>query len=486
MRSITAEHVEALSGIYLSPRYDDPKPTPDFHREAWELYCSPTPAVALAAPRGHAKSTSLTHDFILANVLFQVESYIIIVGASEEMAVEQLNDIKTELEENDELIAHFKIKGFIKNSTSDIIVEFEDGEQFRILARGAEQKIRGRKWRGRRPGLIVCDDLEDDEQVESKDRRRKFRKWFFRACKPALRAGGRIRVHGTILHVDALLARLMKNKTWKTKLYKAHRSYSDYTGILWPEQYNEARLRAIQKEFEAEGDSAGYSQEYLNDPKDDADSYLNAGQFRPMSPPDHESFKKYYAGGDFAVSKQDMANRTSFTIGGVDLDNFLHIVDQRVDRWDTGEWIDEMFAVQLRWNLEAFFVEGGVIWLSVWPMIQKEMRKRNIWINFIVRNPIKDKATRGRPYQKRMKAGSVKFDTEAAWFSGLKEEQLDFTGVTEAVLDDQFDSAAILAAGLEEEPEVENDDQWTEEEVDEMVQSARLRGGSGRNKVTGY
>src|SRR5205807_1999085 len=140
-----------------------------------------------------------------------------IVSPSEEKAAEHLNDIATELRENDALAAEFRIKRFLRETSTDIVVECLDGHQFRILARGAEQKIRGTKWRGQRPGLIIGDDLEDDEQVESKDRRRKFRRWFFRACKPALRRGGRIRIHGTILHNDSLLAHLMKNKSWDSK-----------------------------------------------------------------------------------------------------------------------------------------------------------------------------------------------------------------------------------------------------------------------------
>jgi hypothetical protein len=47
-----------------------------------------------------------------------------------------------------------------------------DGHRFRIIAKGAEQRIRGRLWKGKRPNLLVCDDMEDDEQVENADRRR--------------------------------------------------------------------------------------------------------------------------------------------------------------------------------------------------------------------------------------------------------------------------------------------------------------------------
>jgi hypothetical protein len=99
------------------------------------------------------------------------------------------------------------------------------------------------KWNGKRPGLILCDDLEEDEQVENKDRREKFQRWFYRALLPCLRKGGKVRMHGTILHEEALLARIIRGKAWKTLLFKAHRAFDDFSEILWPEQFPESRLR---------------------------------------------------------------------------------------------------------------------------------------------------------------------------------------------------------------------------------------------------
>ena len=208
---IDADMIESFAGHFLAERYDRPVTTPPFHRECWERYCSDSPAAATAAPRNHAKSTALTHVYALANVLLRAEQYAVIISSSEELAIEHLGDIAAELRENESLIAKCGIRRFVSDQKTDITVECNDGYQFRVIARGAEQKIRGRKWRGRRPGLIVCDDLEDDEQVVNRDRRKKFRQWFFRACKQALRDGGKIRVHGTILHQDSLLAQDRKS-----------------------------------------------------------------------------------------------------------------------------------------------------------------------------------------------------------------------------------------------------------------------------------
>lgn len=483
---LTPELIESLSGVYLSPRYDTPQPTPDFHRECWTRYCSDHPACATAAPRNHAKSTALTHDYVLANVLFRTQTYVILVGSSEEMAIEHLNDIASELRENEALIRDFKISKFITDQKTDIIVECTDGYQFRIIARGAEQKIRGRKWRGHRPGLIVGDDLEDDEQVENKDRRRKFRRWFFRACKQALRDGGLIRVHGTILHEDSLLNHLIKNKAWNSKLYKAHKSFGEFEDILWIEKFPAERLKLIRQEFINEGDSAGYSQEYLNDPADNADRYLRESDLLSMDVEHFDQYMTFYVGVDFAISKKDTANRTSITVGGKDTNNFTNIIDQRVGRWNSLEIVEELFSVESRWKPAVFFVEGGQVWKALEPMLQKEMLRLDKFINFEVLNPVTDKKTRGRPFQKRSRAGAVRFNKAADWWEDYKDEILKFTGDSEALLDDQFDSTATLFLGLERAPEVEADDSITEEEIEFARQSEMARRVSGRSVVTGY
>lgn len=488
--NLSAELIEAFAGAYLSPKYDQAQPTPPFHRECWARYCSAHPACATAAPRNHAKSTGLTHDFILASVCFRSDDYVILVGSTEEMAIEHLGDIRNELADNDELRRDFKIKELVTDQRTDIIVLCTDGYQFRILARGAEQKIRGRKWNGKRPGLIVCDDLEDDEAVENKDRRKKFSRWFFRACKQALRDNGRIRVHGTILHIDSLLAHVIKNTAWNSKLYKAHRAYNDFSSILWPEKFPEKRLRAIRSEFEAEGDSGGYAQEYLNTPMDNDDLYLRDEYFVPMSEADHDAFKVFGVGVDFAISQKDHANKTSFTVGGKDHQNILHVVDQRLGRMDASEIVEEFFSIHEAWNKDnsqelKFWVEDGVIWLSIKTALYQEMRERDIYLSIEPLKSMKEKAVRGRPMQKRMKARAMKFDAQASWFPGYKGELLMFSAESEAIADDQFDSTANLVRGMAEVQVVE-DDELSEDEVEFIKRSKTLKQGDGRSLITGY
>ena len=486
---LTADLIESFAGTFLSPKYDNPVPTPSFHRAAWELYSSDHPQVMCIAPREHAKSTALTMDYVLAEVLFRTSDYVILVSSTEEFAAEQLGNIAEELRSNEDIIREFGVHGFEVDSRTDIIVRMSDGHRFRILCRGAEQRVRGRLWKGKRPNLLVMDDAEDDEQVESADRRNKFERWFFRAAKQALGRFGKTRVHGTILHPDSLLNKLRKNKSWIHLFYKAQESFDSFTNILWPENWPEDRLRLRRQEFIDSGDAAGYSQEFLNDPLDNSDAFLKKADFIAMNADDYDSEKIVCAAADFAVSKADKANRTSFSVGGKDVNNLLHFIDQRVGRWDPVEWINEMFAIQQRYNPEVFFVEDGVIWKAVKPMMYAEMQIRDIRINIEPRMPVKDKATRGRSLQRRMRAGQCRFDKKAEWYPGYENELLRFTGIAASTLDDQFDSSALLSLGFDDFAQVEKEDFYGEDEWEmELGFWNRPQRSSlgGRSSVTGY
>src|SRR3990172_9816252 len=120
---INASTITGFAGSMLSRKYDRATPTPNFHIELWDLFTSNNKFVAAAAPRGHGKSTAITFAYALAVALFRERRFIIILSDTEGQSVNFLGDIKTELKENDDLIQLFDIKGFLKDSEADVIVE---------------------------------------------------------------------------------------------------------------------------------------------------------------------------------------------------------------------------------------------------------------------------------------------------------------------------------------------------------------------------
>src|SRR5690606_32606796 len=164
-----------------------------------------------------------------------------------------------------------------------------------------------------------------------------------------------------------------------------------------------------------------------------------------------------------------------------------HIIGHVADRWKSDEWVDEMFDFDSMYQPEYWVVEKGQIWDSVKPFIDKEMMARDHWIDFRPLVPSKDKAVRSQGYKKRHRAGGMRYDTQASWYQAYKAELLTFTGVTEALLDDRFDSTVYAVKGFDLDADVEEEDFMTDEELEELRMSEQTRGADeGRRSVTGY
>ena len=223
-------------------------PSPAFHRELDRLWSarvmknrSPLLAcgeilsetgtrTAVAAPRGHAKSTVMSLKNALHAALYGYKKYILLVSDTEAQAVGFLDAIKTELEENERILRDFGEQTGKKTwKTSSILLT----NGCRIDAVGSGQKLRGRRNYERRPDLILCDDIENDEGVRTQEQRQKLSDWFYKAvCKSGDRYTD-IVVIGTILHHDSLLTHLLENPGFQARKYRA--VLSDSPSPLWGE-----------------------------------------------------------------------------------------------------------------------------------------------------------------------------------------------------------------------------------------------------------
>lgn len=478
--TLTVEHVEFFVRHYLLNSFDDPAPTPQFHREMWEMCLSPNRHVAIAAPREHAKSTAITLGYVLAMVLFRQKDFVLILSDTYGQAVEFLRDIKTVLFENDLILQDFQTQRTAKDVEDDVIVMMKDGHKFRIVAKGSEQKVRGLKWDHKRPNLVIFDDVEGDEQVENAERRRKFRQWILRAVLPVGTNQTAFRWVGTVLHHDSALQRFLTDKTWYSKKFTAHKSYDDFSEILWPERKSEAQLRAIRQTYIEQGDPDGYSQEYLNNPIADGERYFPdpvemdrdaKGYIRPSM--------IYYVGWDFAVSTQTKADYTAYTVVGVDsAGNKLCVFNERA-RLDSKGIVDLMFHVERKWKPQLHFVEKGVIDLSIEPFLNTQMLDQSLWLSIYKLPSSKDKPTRAKTMQGMMRAKHIKFDFETHFFPDLAEEMRRFP---KGGHDDMVDSLCIIGLGLQELAPA-----YTQEETDQMEYEEEFGiETTGRNEHTGY
>lgn len=477
---LTPALIEGFSETYLVETFDGAYDIPEFHRKLWAYECVRHRYVVVEAPRGHAKSTAGTYTFALAATLFGCDDHVLVISATEDLAAGHLLNIRQQLAENEGLIEDFEVE-ILKDNTTELIF-MTHGRMCRIIARGAEQKLRGMNWRQKRPSLILCDDMEDDEMVMNEERRDKVKKWFRNALLPIGSDGARFRVFGTVLHLDSLLETLYHSKSWYGARFKAHRDFDDFEDILWPEKFNQERLEEIRQVYIDMEDMSGYSQEYLCEPIAEEDAYFRKNYFLPMKEEDYHKPLYTYIAVDFAISKNKSSDRTAMVVAGVDSEGMMMIIDAWVERGNGLEIIDQLFIFQKRYHPQFWIMEAGQIEKALGPFINQQMIERNIILNILTVRPTQAKVVRAKSIQKRMQVGGVKFDVEGEWFKELKQECLNFP---RAEHDDRVDALAYLGLYMDRltssptEGELEGE-KWREEMYTEDVLEA------GRSVVTGY
>jgi predicted phage terminase large subunit-like protein len=481
--------IEGFQRHYLLAGFDDPAKTAEFHRTMWSDSCDEANKYcAWAAPRHHSKSTSITFTFAMAVIVFRMRDHILIISDSEGQAVAQLKEIKNEFYENEELCADFGFRQFLKDTDTEIILEFADGYLVRILARGSEQRLRGMKWRGKRPNLVLGDDLEFDEIVSNPERLKKFKDWFYKQLLPIGSKDCLFRLVGTILAFNSLLMDLMNDPGWKSRLWSAHEAFDDFTNILWPEKWPEADLRALRQLFINAGKSDGYSQEMLNRPIAEGNSFFERedmldipfAQYRDWETDPGKRPVIFYASVDLAVSTRQSADRSVINIATVDADRYLDVIDVRLGRWDPKELVDQIFEAHDSYEPDTWFIESGTILKAIGPYLEEEMARRNCFLTLHLMVPSKDKVTRAKSIQARHKARRVRYDKSADWYPGVEQEMLQFP---RGAHDDFVDTMSQFGLALDEiitpptEDEVEEENYYAEAAADNR---------QGRNAVTGY
>lgn len=469
---LDAELIEGFAREYLWDTFDDPAATPEFHRDVWRLWCLPNPQVADAAPRGHAKTTGCTVTYTLAALLFGANDYVLLVSSTESMAAGILALIKYQLSENERIIADFEVHGMSKDN--DTTFEAHIGTRVvKVIVKGAEQKLRGLNWRNKRPNLIIVDDMEDDEAVENPERRKKLRDWFDNALSPVGSRKSKMRVHGTVMHEDSLLNRLLKDSEWKSKVYSAHKDFDDFSEILWPEAFSEEKLRSKRQHYINQGNPHGYAREYLNRAIVSSEAFFRPEDFVEIPEDELSQPRSYYGSVDIAVSENAAADQTSFLIGGVTEDSFIDIMDNEVGRFDPVRMINTWFSMHERWKPRFWVVETGVIEKVIGPFLRQEMRKRNVYFDLVTKVPTKNKQSRAKSIQGRMRAKSVRFDKSADWYPALEVECQTFP---RGVHDDRVDSLSLLGLALEDLTEYDELDVDEEYELEAAAVIGRARG----------
>lgn len=370
---------------------------------------------ATAAPRGNAKTTLKVLIKAVHAIVYGYHPFILVIGYSKTEASDKLKDIRSELLYNDKLLETFGPQLNPKKAGGEDFITFND---IRVTARGTGGQVRGLKYRHHRPSLILLDDIETLEHVQTPEQRTKTENWFKKDVMGCGRADGSstFMIVGTILHKESLLSNLLASPGWQAYKYKAVLADAERQDLWqqWKDLYcnledahRTATAQAFYKKNEAAmlqgvetlwpaGDPyvriqeyiltnglASYNSEKQNDPYDPDKQILNPDiceRFRVIWPGDtrwpehiqpdgfiilgqedryavHSSQLTYAVFHDPALAEKNKSDYAAIVVCGQDPSGYIYVLDVWLKREPPARQIKQALEMARRWNFDKLYLE---------------------------------------------------------------------------------------------------------------------------------
>jgi len=238
------------------------RPFGKIHNKLFEYLDDPKrEKVAIAAPRGFGKSTIVNLLFASRIIYFHLANYVVLVSSTETKANEELRTLKSEMENNERLIAVFgNIIG--KEWTKEFILT---NTGVRVRTRGAGQQVRGLKEGRNRPQVLIIDDLEDSKTVASESQTKALKRWFYSDLINVLsnepKDFKKIVYIGTVLGENSLLASLKDDPEWA---YTTLELFDDNLNSNYPEFMTTEKIKALYEAYKERGLLDVFYEEFKN------------------------------------------------------------------------------------------------------------------------------------------------------------------------------------------------------------------------------
>lgn len=311
---------------------------PKFHSELYNFLFEYGNG-ALAAPRGHAKTSCTGVVYLSFCIVNKLEKYIVYISQNHTKTVQFIDPIRYEFKNN-------KMLRFIYGDLTPRPGRDDDGKDredcfdvngIRVEAVSFEKNLRGFKYRNMRPTLIIGDDIESDDRVINPELRDKDEKKLNKVIIPALDINGRFKFIGTILHSYSLLKK--KIDAYGGKIFKA--CDENMENLLWPDRFTKEKLMKIKDSRTGIGNLA-FQQEYMNDPVDNTSALIKREWIEQCFREDlstkdvyEMNFTMKTLGVDFAFSDRVTADKSAFC-GLGEKDDFYYLLHSQTEKGMSG------------------------------------------------------------------------------------------------------------------------------------------------------
>ena len=374
-------HTKVAAGTFFPDRLFRDFTT--IHDRFFELLDSDAQKICIAAPRGFGKTTLGTIIFPAKKIIFGETKFLMPVSATALSAVSQAENLKREL------LSNIHLNRFFGPMKSDMFSkeQWVTASDVMVMPRGAGQQVRGQLYKKYRPDLIVVDDLETTEGVQTEEQRKKLKEWFYSDlcnCVDRSRKDWKIIVIGTVLHEDSLIVELLEDPSWESiRLEICDDDFNSY----WPDFMSSADCKALYEEYKRKGQADVFYREYRNIPISTENATFKVEYFKYYEETQDDFNPKELMNCvivDPAKTVQLHSADSAVVCWGIDRKNRrMYFRDCIAGKMHPDELYDAALGMVKRMNAQILAVEVTSLNEFITQPIKNEMRVRGIFPRFV-------------------------------------------------------------------------------------------------------
>ncbi len=426
-----------------------------FHHEWSDLLLNGRDNFAVEAYRESAKSQYIARAFPIHCLVFPDErrDYVVFIKNTGDLAAAKLKDIWDEYMASPILRARLLKVHEQSGKVFDVTVQDAHGNPHRVRmeAYGKGSSIRGLSKQARRPKIVIIDDPQDLEDMESPTVLDKDWDWFLSDVK-FLAQEVRVFMIGNNLGDKCIIERVSAFAA-ELKFKFIRLGVLDETGKpRWAARTTIEEVEEEKESYRAMGKLPIWLREKMCLAIDEETKLFKKRDFRIYQNTLKEEIVRscnIFGSFDPAASMNPGSDFRAMVIVGIDSENKWYVLDISYGRFDPFTCIDEMFRLVLsypRRNFQMFGIEKGALKDVYEPFILKEQTKRNQYFTIRDLDARTKKVERIKLLQPRFRAHSILFPESAPWLAELEAEleAISLDGTTRGMHDDLIDALAYI------------------------------------------
>lgn len=415
--------------------------------------------VLVEAFRGSAKSTIFEWLVIYVAAMgtlhnFGRVEFIAFVGDSMENGTKNFfRNVAGKIDKSELLKGLITIK---RKTDSEMELVNADGVELNLKGYGASTNIRGVRYKGARPDMIVLDDITTNDAINSETIQNTINDNFYKSIIPALHPTRyRIFFIGTPISERDIIHQLSSNSKWVVHKFPIAEKFpctkEEFVGY-WEDRFPYEAVKEKYEMYKEAGKAQDFYQEFMLEITDLTTLLVEEEDIQYYDPSlviKNKEAYNFYIVTDFATSTKQSADFSTIGVIALSSNSDWLLVDGQCKRQSMQDNIDDVFRYVKKWQplsvgIESSGQQGGFI-----SIMQEMMMKRNIWFNFAKKpgskdvgiRPVKDKVERF------VKGVQPKFKQNKVWLPKPEIAKEMSPRLYELVIEMQHELSRLTLAG---------------------------------------